>query len=86
MAGMPRENFRRTTGLAIEMLTALYDDPDSKRFSAERIAQLRDEDLPDLCVGLLDVAVLALGDLSDETGTTPQEWLQDLALQVQSDS
>jgi hypothetical protein len=39
-----------------------------------------------LCVGLLDVAVLALGDLSDETGTTPQEWLQDLALQVQSDS
>lgn len=46
----------------------------------------QDEDLPDLCVGLLDIAVLALGDLSDETGTTPQEWLQDLALQVQSDS
>lgn len=41
MVGMPRESFRRTTGLAIEMLTALYDDPDTKRFTAERIAQLR---------------------------------------------
>jgi len=37
-------------------------------------------------LGLLDVTVLALGDLSDETGTTPQERVQDLALQVQSDS
>jgi hypothetical protein len=82
---MPRESFRRTTGLAIEMLTAQDADPTSKRFTAERIAQLADEDLPYLCVGLLDVAGLAFGDLGEATGITPQEWLQDLALRVQSE-
>jgi hypothetical protein len=83
---MPRESFRRTNGLAIEMLTAQEADPTSKRFTAVRIVQLTDEDLPHLCVGLLDVAGLALGDLSEATGITPQEWLQDLALWVQSAS
>jgi hypothetical protein len=45
---MPRESFRQTTSLAIEVLTAQFDDPASKVFMAERIAQMRDEDLPEL--------------------------------------
>jgi hypothetical protein len=65
--------------------TAQFDDPASKTFTAERIAQLTDADLPDLCVGLLDVAGLALGDLGDATGISPQQWLQDLALRIQSE-
>jgi hypothetical protein len=93
---MANPQLQRTTALAIEVLTAQFDDASSTRLVNQVIDEIAVAGvraggdaggvmaMGDLCAGLITIAGLAIGDLSEATGVTPQQWLQQVALRVQS--
>lgn len=92
---MTSSSMERTTGLAVEVLTAQFDDTSSKNFATKQIQKIAAEGareggdaggvraVGDLCAGLINVAGRAIEELSEATGFTPLEWLQKVALGAQ---
>jgi hypothetical protein len=84
------ETSRHATGVAIEIMTALFSDPSSTAFALERLQAIKDEDgIPGYSAavaGLLNLAAAAISELSRQSGVPELELLQRFALTVQGGS
>jgi hypothetical protein len=81
--------YRQNLSTAVEIVTALYAEPASTGFAAERIAAIGRErglqGLADASAGLASLAALAISELSRQRGIPEPELLKRLGLTIQSD-
>jgi hypothetical protein len=81
---------RHNLAVAIEILTAMYADPNSADFALDRIEAILDErgqqGIIEAFSGLLQLAVYGADELGRLTGREPLEVLQRFALNIQAES
>lgn len=85
---MDDEEYKRTTGLAIEIMTAMFAESGNTDFAMERLRAMVDERgeqaYKDACAGLINLAAMILLDVRQNTGTDELELLQRYGLAIQS--
>jgi hypothetical protein len=83
-------NTRHNLAVAIEILTAMYAQPESVDFALDRIEAIENErgkqGIMEAFSGLLQLAVYGAAELGRLTGRQPLEVLQKFALNIQAGS
>ncbi len=83
-------NKKHNLAVAIEILTALYSEPDSVDFALERIESIENErgkqGIMEAFSGLLQLAVYGAAELGRLTGRTELEVLQHFAINIQHEA
>jgi hypothetical protein len=82
------KEYKRTTGLAIEIMTAMFAESGNTDFAMARLRAMVDERgeqaYEDACAGLINLAAMILLDVHQNTGTDELEQVQRYGLAVQS--
>ena len=82
-------NTKHNLAVAIEILTAMFSDPESVDFALDRIEAIEDErgkqGVMEAFSGLLQLAVYGAAELGRLTGRSELEVLQRFALNIQAD-
>ena len=85
---MDDEEYKRTTSLAIEIMTAMFAESGDTDFAMERLRAMVDERgeqaYKDACAGLVNLAAMILLDVRQNTGTDVLKQLQRYGLAIQS--
>lgn len=90
LENVTQTNTRHNLAVAIEILTAMYSEPESVDFALDRIEAIEDErgkqGIMEAFSGLLQLAVYGAAELGRLTGRSELEVLQTFALNIQDES